>query len=310
MKLRGVLLAVPAFFGVAALCGIVAHQNADDRRGRLEVDGRERSYELHVPKNYDGNQPIPLVLALHGRFGTGAGEEKLAHLDKLSDKHAFWVVYPNGLGRSWADGRAATPSDKSGTDDVKFISALIDNMEQEYKVDTKRIYATGMSNGGFMSGRLACDLSNRIAAVAIVAASLSENTAATCNPVQPVSVMIIQGSDDPLVPLEGGTLRRGGSGGSVLSHQAAVQKFVELNRCNSQPKKEHLADRANDGTTVDAEWYASCADGTQVHGYVVNGGGHTWPSGMPYLPAAMIGKTTHNLDASELIWHFFSGHHR
>ena len=72
MKLRGALLAVPAFFGVAALCGIVAHQNADDRRGRLEVDGRERSYELHVPKNYDGNQPIPLVLALHGRFGTGA----------------------------------------------------------------------------------------------------------------------------------------------------------------------------------------------------------------------------------------------
>jgi len=89
MKLRGALLAVPAFFGVAALCGIVAHQNSDDRRGRLEVDGRERSYELHVPKNYDGNQPIPLVLALHGRFGTGAGEEKRAHLDKLSDKHAF-----------------------------------------------------------------------------------------------------------------------------------------------------------------------------------------------------------------------------
>jgi polyhydroxybutyrate depolymerase len=186
--------AVPIFLGVAAVNGYMTRAGSDNVRGRMFVDARQRTYDLHVPANYDGTKNAPLLIALHGRLGTGSGQQSLAHLDRVSDEFGFLVVYPDGLQRSWDDGRGATPSDKNGVDDVKFISILIDTLESKYKVDRSRIYATGMSNGGFRTGRLACDLSDRIAAVAIVGASLSENVAADCHPTKPVSALIIQGS--------------------------------------------------------------------------------------------------------------------
>lgn len=310
MKWRNFVLAAVAFVGVAFLCGHLVRARNVDKRGSLRVDGRDRTYAFHVPRGYDGKQLVPLVLALHGRLGKGVGEERLSHLDKVSDKHGFLVVYPDGLDRSWADGRGGTPSDKNGVDDVKFLSALIDKMEGEFRVDETRVYATGMSNGGFMSGRLACELSNRIAAVGIVAASLSESAAGNCRPAKPISVLIFQGTEDPLVPIQGGAIGRNGAGGMVLSHDKAVQKFVELDRCEAPPRKEHIEDRAGDGTSIDIATYSGCADGSEVRSYVVNGGGHTWPSGMQYLPSVMIGKTTRNLDGSEVIWEFLSQHTR
>jgi polyhydroxybutyrate depolymerase len=302
------LLPAIAYVGVAALSGFAAHGRHADKHATLRVQGRDRTYSYHVPPSYDGTRAVPLVLALHGRLGQGSGEERLSHLDKISDERGFLVVYPDGLDRSWADGRGGTPSDHKGVDDVKFLASLIDQMETEYKVDRSRIYATGMSNGGFMTGRLACELSSRIAAVAIVAASLSEAVAASCHPEVPVSVLVLQGTEDPLVPLSGGALGRKTAGGVVLSHEATVEKFAKLDRCPAPPKKEHIADRAGDGTSIDTAIYSGCAAGSEVRSYVVNGGGHAWPGGMQYLPAAIIGKTSKNLETSEVIWEFFSRH--
>ena len=310
MKTGRILLAAGAFLIVAAVSGFSARGGRTDKEATLRVDGRERSYAYHVPASYDGTRAVPLVLALHGRLGQGSGEERLSHFDKISNGHGFLVVYPDGLDRSWADGRGGTPSDRKSVDDVKFISELIDKMEQEYKVDPSRVYVAGMSNGGFMSSKLACQLPDRIAAVAIVAASLSESAAANCHPSVPVSVMVLQGTNDPLVPLAGGALGRNGSGGMVLSHDATVEKFAKLDRCASPPKKEHISDQAGDGTTIDAELYSGCAGGTEVRSYVVNDGGHAWPGGMQYLPASIIGKTSKNMDASEVIWDFFAKHSR
>jgi polyhydroxybutyrate depolymerase len=310
MKLRNPALAVPLFIGVAFLCAMAARGLQDDLRGKLEVDGRERTYILHVPSDYDGRQPVPLVLALHGRLGDGAGQEKLTHLDTTSDKHGFLVVYPDGINRSWADGREATPAEKKGIDDVKFLSALIDQLEQQYKIDPSRVYATGMSNGGFMSGRLACELSNRIAAVAIVAASLSDNLAESCQPAKPVSVLILQGTKDPLVPFDGGPLGKNGDRGQVLSHEMAVQKWVELDGC-TETKKLGQSDPGSSGASLGATvFHTGCRGGAEVADYVVVNGGHTWPGGKQYLPEAIIGKTARNSDASELIWEFFSKHQR
>jgi len=300
------LLVGGAFSIAAALSGLAAHGRRTDKPAALRVDGRERTYTYHVPSGYDGTHAVPLLLALHGRLGQGSGEERLSHLDKVSDERGFLVVYPDGLDRSWADGRGGTPSDHKGVDDVKFLSKLIDQMEAEFKVDSSRIYATGMSNGGFMSGRLACQLSNRIAAVAIVAASLSERVAASCHPEAPVSVLVLQGTEDPLVPLAGGALGRNTAGGVVLSHDATVAEFVKLDRCPSGATKEHIADQAADGTTIDVAIYSGCAGGSEVRGYVVNGGGHAWPGGKQYFPASIIGKTSRNMDASQVIWEFFS----
>jgi polyhydroxybutyrate depolymerase len=299
-----------AFCGIAMLSAIMARGNSKDERGELCVDAQVRTYALHVPSSYTGARSVPLVLALHGRLGTGSGQERLAHFDKVSDEHGFLVVYPDGLERGWADGRGGTPSDHKGAGDAKFLSALIDNIASKYSVDPARIYATGMSNGGFMSGRLACEMSDRIAAVAIVAASLSETTAANCRPVRPISVLIVQGTKDPLVPIQGGALGKNGFRGVVLSHEAAERKFVEVNRCSGEPKREHIPDKAGDGTTIDVVTHFPCAEGSEVRGYVVNGGGHTWPEGMQYLPTIVVGKTTHNLDGSEVIWKFLSRHSR
>lgn len=231
-------------------------------------------------------------------------------MDKVSDEHGFLVAYPDGLDRSWADGRGSTPSDRNGIDDVKFLSVLIDQIATLYRVDRARVYATGMSNGGFMSGLLACDLSDRIAAVAIVAASLSENTSAACHQAKPVSALVLQGTNDPLVLFTGGTLGRNGVRGQVLSHDTAVRRFTSLNHCAAEPGIQHLLDNANDGTSIDETTYSSCNRDSEVRSYVINGAGQTRPGGTQYLPAAIIGKTSRNLDASETIWEFFSQHSR
>jgi polyhydroxybutyrate depolymerase len=310
MRLWQAALAVPVFVGVAVISGYLVRGRSDDNSGAIRVDGRERTYSFHVPAEYDGTETVPLLLALHGRLGTGSGQERLARLDKVSDEHRFLVVYPDGLDRSWADGRAGTPADRKQVDEVKFLSALIDDLENKYKIDHARVYATGMSNGGFMSGRLACELADKIAAVAIVGASLSEKEAGDCHPVQPVSVLIVQGTADPVVPFAGGPLGDAGVRGVALSHDAAVQRFVAADHCPEKAKTEHIPDMAGDGTNIEVTLYGPCADGSEVRGYVVNGGGHTWPGGMQYLPAMFIGKTTRNLDGSEVIWEFLSRHER
>jgi polyhydroxybutyrate depolymerase len=162
------LVICAALAGAAALLVHRVRANSTDTAGKMTVDGRERTYLVHAPSPYSKATPAPLVVALHGRLGTGRGQEWLAHLDKVSDEHGFVVVYPDGLNRSWADGRGTSPSDQANVNDTKFISQLIDKLAAEYSIDAGRVYVAGMSNGGFMSGRLACELSEKIAALAIV----------------------------------------------------------------------------------------------------------------------------------------------
>jgi len=283
---------------------------AKNNRQSLQVDGKTRTYTVHVPPASATAKPMPLILALHGRLGTGEGQAHLSHLDKVSDAYGFLVAYPDGLNRSWADGRGTSPSDKNGVDDVKFLSQLIDKLATQYNVDRSRVYATGMSNGGFMSGRLACDLSDKIAAVAIIGASLSTSVSAACQPAKPISVMILQGTNDPLVSYEGGALGRNGERGQILSHELAVRRWVALDRCGTTPHTQHIPDAAGDGTSLDLETFSDCAGGSEVRGYTIQKGGHTWPGGMQYLPEFIIGKTTRNLVASEVLWDFFSHHTR
>ncbi|HEU5370452.1 MAG TPA: PHB depolymerase family esterase, partial [Ktedonobacterales bacterium] len=157
-----------------------------DFSGSLSSGGLTRTYQGHLPSSYDGVKALPLVLALHGHGGDGQGMLRLTHLNRIADQHGFIVVYPDGYQKSWADGRGATEADQAGVDDVGFLSALIDALANQYKVDQKRVYVTGISNGGFMSERLACDLSNKVAAVAAVAATMPTGLAARCAPQEPV----------------------------------------------------------------------------------------------------------------------------
>ena len=289
---------------------LLVRRSFGDSQGSIVVDGHERTYEVHLPAAYKGDQSVPLVVALHGRTGTGQSTAGLTHFDSVADAHRFMVVYPDGLDNSWADGRGATSSDKDGIDDIKFLSELIRKLTRDYKIDSSRVFVTGVSNGGFMSQRVACELSSQVAAVGVVAATMGEITASHCHPEKPVSVMLIQGAQDPLVPVQGGPMGPNGSRGMILSLKEAAKKWIGLDACDSKPEIATLQDKAADGTSIRREAFTGCKGGAEVVVYTVEGGGHTWPGGKAYLPESIIGKISGNMDASEVLWEFFSKHAR
>jgi polyhydroxybutyrate depolymerase len=163
-----------------------------------------------------------------------------------------------------------------------------------------------------MSSRLGCELSNRIAAIAVDAATIEATTIApSCNPGRPVPAIYIHGTTDPLVPFVGGQMTAGGTaGGTVLSHVQAIDKWVSINGCNTTPTITDLPDIANDGTTITQRIYSGGTNGSEVVSYVILNGGHTWPQGPQYLPEAIIGKTSQDMNACEVIWTFFKRFNR
>jgi polyhydroxybutyrate depolymerase len=157
----------------------------DNPRHSLTVGGVERRYLLHVPPHLAPGRAAALVLAFHGGGTHDWSMPGLTHFDPLADREGFLVAYPDGLDRSWNDGRGM-----SAADDVAFVRAVIEDIERSHDVDPRRIYATGISNGGFFSNKLACDLSDKIAAVASVAATMPEKLVSACKPSRPVSVTL------------------------------------------------------------------------------------------------------------------------
>jgi polyhydroxybutyrate depolymerase len=243
-------------------------------------------------------------LLLHGGLGTADGMERIAHYNQIADAHGVLAVYPQGWRRSWNDGRPNTPAAKAHVDDVKFMSGLIDKLAADYDIDRKRVFASGMSNGGFMTQRLGCELADRIKAIAPVAGTMGTEYAPTCHPARPVSILEIHGTDDPLIPFNGGQDRGRDGGTTDVSVMDTYNFWVRNNGC-STPTVTQLPDRANDGTTTTVHAARPCASGSAALLYVVNGGGHTWPGGAQYLPALLVGRTSRDFDASETITQFF-----
>ena len=274
-----------------------------DTSGQLTVGGRVRTYLVHRPPGF--HPGMPAVLAFHGGGGTAAGMARLTGLDGVADAHGFVVVYPQGIGNSWAAGKGDTPADEAGVDDVGFVDALIDRLAAEDGIDTTRVFATGMSSGGFMTQRLGCALATRLAGIAPVAATLIGTIAATCTPAAPMPVLEIQGTADPLVPYDGGHVRGRGPGGNpTLSAPATIAHWAAVNGCTTPPRPAALPLVVRDGTRVRTDTY-TCPHGPVLL-YTVVGGGHTWPGGEPYLPARVVGRTSRQFDASETMWAFFA----
>jgi polyhydroxybutyrate depolymerase len=239
-------------------------------------------------------------------------ELTLRGLNRLSDKEGFIVVYPDGIEKHWNDGRENVNyrAHREKIDDVGFISALIDHLAKQYHTDVKRVYATGVSNGAMMSFRLACELSEKISAVAPVAGSMPENMPSKCTPSRPIPVLMISHTEDPLVPWGGGEIRFGlRRFGRVLSVGETVTFWATHNQCSSPPNITWGPDKdSKDGTRVRKESYHPCRESSEVVLYAIEGGGHTWPGGDQYLPEWIIGKTSRDIDANEVIWSFFKRH--
>jgi polyhydroxybutyrate depolymerase len=259
----------------------------------LGSDAGARSYRVHVPASYDPARPMPVVLDFHGYTSNGAEEEYLDHMTVKGDAAGFIVVQPDGLNNSWNAGACCGQSASAGVDDVGFVGAMVDALEEKLCVDTARVFATGMSNGGFMSHRLACELSDRIAAVAPVA---GVNGVAECNPTRPVPVLHFHGTDDPTIPYAGNAERK------WRSVKESTQGWVTRNACKAPPV-ETLA-KGN----VHCVTYGECKDGADVTLCTVLGGGHTWPGGAHIPGIVHQGMTTHDVSADDVIWTFFENH--
>ena len=267
---------------------------------------RERTWVRYDPTQ-PSKSPRPLLVALHGYGGTGQGMRRLTGLDAVAERHGFSVVYPDGLDKRWRDGRLAG----DGVDDVAFVTELVTAQLRTGQFDGRRVYLTAMSNGSFMLYRLLCERTELFAAAAPVAGGMAPELLATCKPSKPLPLLVIQNTDDPLVPYAGGPVAsRDGSRGYVAP---TGQTLLAWRRWNGQSGGVLDGDACNswsllakppDGTR--AVLLDFCGGTAPVWLARIEAGGHTWPGGRAYLPEVFIGKTSRAWSASEGMWKFFS----
>lgn len=272
----------------------------------LKHADKDRTYRLHRPKGTATGQPVPLVIVLHGFGADGGMTEVLSGFDAVADKHGFAVVYPDGIGRMWRfwenlDGRVAAGS----PDDVGFIAALIDQLVQTKVADPRRVYVTGISNGGFMSNRLGCSLSDKVAAIAPVAGSMPKFMAEKLKAPRVMPTMTFHGTDDRVVKPNGEDIFSKTE--TSLSATELAAWWAKSNGCTAKPATESMPDTADDGTRVTRHSYRNAKGEALVIHYEITGGGHTWPGGS-FQPEFLLGKTTKDINASELMWEFFQKH--
>jgi polyhydroxybutyrate depolymerase len=295
LVLRAALvLGLPA---VSILLASVSFYFLQRTSGAMISSGQRREYLLHVPSSYDRSKPTPLVISLHGGGGWPAHQMDTSGWNRLADSQGFIVVYPAGSGapRAWSVDRGAGLAR-----DVRFISELIDTLEAAYNIDPARIYANGLSNGGGMAFVLSCTLSDRIAAVGMVAAAYSLPWS-WCTDPRPVPMIAFHGTADELTPYHGGRSPVFPDSMVLPSIPTWTAHWARRNRCGPNPVESVVA---ADVTRLE---YSSCADDAAVVLYTVQGGGHTWPGGKP-MPESLAGFTSNGIDATSQMWAFFREH--
>jgi len=316
-KIAAVLAAAGLVFtgGCASKAGTTANRLAYETF--RQSDGTLRSYYLHLPRGYDAKKHYPLVVILHGG-GKFDGDDTAEHLgfNATADRKGFVALYPNGINAQWNDGRGANlrGTDLAGIDDVAYLSELIRSISKRYGTDPRNVFVTGASNGGMMTLRLGCEIAPQLAAVAPVIANIPKNILAGCRPGKPLPLLLMNGTEDPLVPWKGGFVTSPvgkKKGGEVVSTEATVAFWRKADRCASEGKTELLPDRdRNDRSRVEVTRYGPCADGTEVILYTVIGGGHHIPGADVREWRRLLGNKNMDISASETIWDFFARHMR
>ena len=261
----------------------------------IEHNAINRDYILYVPNSYNPANPVPLVFNFHGYTSNALQQMWYGDFRAIADTAGFIIAHPNGTIDALGNTHFNVGWGGSTTDDVGFTNALIDSISQNYTINPDRIYSTGMSNGGFMSFLLACELSSRIAAVASVTGSISPAQLAACNPQHPTPVLQIHGDSDGTVPYNGGA-------GWSEPVNSVISYWSGYNNCLASPVVTNLPDvNLTDGSTVQHYLYKdgdNCAD---VEHFKIIGGDHTWPGN--FIGGA---GTNYDINGSMEIWKFFS----
>ena len=265
--------------------------------GSFVLEDSTRTYTIYIPQVYLDNPSteVPLLLNLHGYGSVNWQQMFYGDFRPIADAENFIVCHPNGTvdatgSRFWNVGFT-----NSTIDDVSFLSALIDTISTKYNIDTDKVFSTGMSNGGYFSYYLACNLSNRIAAIASVTGAMTKGTPATCSPQHATPVMEIHGDADGTVPYNGGALNE--------STQDGLDYWINYNNANTTPIFSAVPNiNTSDNCTAEHYVYKNGNNCVEVEHYKILNGGHTWP-GAPINIGS--GATNHDINASLLIWEFF-----
>jgi polyhydroxybutyrate depolymerase len=271
----------------------------------LSYAGLDRSYILYVPNSVQQGQPVPLIFVFHGGTGNAESAVRMSGFNAVADRNGFIVAYPNGTGRlsndlllTWNGGDCCGYAQEKNVDDVGFVRAIVADLKTQTNIDPKRVYATGMSNGGILSQRLACEAADLFAAVAPVAGTLNFSP---CHPSHPISVIEFHGTGDQHIPYDGGFGPQSLVDVDFKSVKDSIGFWTSFNGCNSQPQTESFED-------IRHETWTGCADSTSVELYTIIGGGHSWPGGQGGWAGSDPPTTT--ISASQLIWEFFAAHPR
>lgn len=269
--------------------------------GTLTVDGRERTFLLNLPPAYYTGSGFSLVIAMHGGGGSATQFETSTRLTQKANAENFIVVYPEGVkstgplgARTWNAGTCCDFAVTNNINDVKFITQLIDKLVADYKVNPKKVYATGHSNGGMMSYRLACELSNKIAAIAPNASTMVVTQ--PCNPARAVPILHMHSILDEHVPYNGGT-GNGISGVYAPPLDSVLNVWSSKNACATKAQVV-----VNNSSYKFTQW-TNCSNNALIHYYLTKDGGHAWPGG---LPGSLNGDTPSKaINANDLLWEFF-----
>ncbi len=279
--------------------------HADEVRS-LVVDGTQRTYRIHLPANWTSG---PVVFALHGMLQSADGLDSYLGLNQVADREGFAVVYPYGLGNSWKDGRNpalrmtfwAPPGD-----DVEFLTKLVQTLAEERVADPSRVYLVGLSNGGYMAYRMACERPELFAAFATLSATVPTSYRTSCKPSRAVPVLMINGTADMVVPFYGNALP---GVMSLYPVMYTAKLFAELNGCGKAAESPVPGRESGGTTSVTVIYWSECRDQSAVVLFRVNNGGHQSPSigsgRVTPLGAQMLGMRNHDIDAAEEVWAFF-----
>ena len=293
----------------------------------IQCGNTERFYYVVTPEDIAKDEVLPLVIFLHGGGGSALRIMGKLGFTELAKKNKFILIFPNALVKNWNDGRDGIKSYNNGKkiDDVGFLKKLIKKIKSDYPVNPDAVFMTGLSNGGMMTFRMACEDSNEFAAVATVIANMPETLYEKLNPlvetgkssIHPLPLLMINGTDDPLVLWEGGGVslgKRDIERGKVVSVDDTVNFWVSVNKCIKKPMKTTLPDKdKSDGVVVKKLVYPAKNDNAEVVQYILDGGGHDWPGRKrvrgkirQIFRKKLLGNTCMDIDPATVIWDFFS----
>jgi polyhydroxybutyrate depolymerase len=291
---------------------IVQNVRADQFQQTLVHDGASRSYQLYLPLSYNNNKPIPLLMVLHGRPSSAQRMVELTDFNTRADQHGFIVVYPQGMQQHW-NYLHSILGFKEQPNDSEFLLKVVADVKTKYSIDEKRVYVTGISNGGFMAQRLACYAPESFTAFASVAAGGYAGMSIECENRVAVNMLYMHGTADTKVPWKGLSIKDANGNPQLvtLSIRDSVKFWIDRNQCGPEVTQLDIAPRqASTLTRVKIFSSKNCRSDTEVVLYAIIGGGHNWPGVADFIPAAIAGQVNTDIHASDIIWSFFSTKHR